>query len=127
MLAVVLAAACGLPPAERDTDDVIARAYETRATNLQVHGTGVVLRILRDDNEGSRHQRFILQLAEGRTLLIVHNIDVAPRVPVEEGDEVSFNGEYEWNEQGGVLHWTHRADRRDHVDGWLEHNGRRYD
>jgi len=86
-----------------------------------------VTRILSDDNDGSRHQRMILRLASGRTLLIAHNIDLAPRVPsLKTGDTLLFYGEYEQNEQGGVIHWTHNDPQGRHVAGWLEHNGRRY-
>ena len=93
----------------------------------QVQGSGRVIRILSDDNDGSRHQRFILELSSGRTLLIVHNIDLAPRVSsLKTGDTVSFYGQYEWNDQGGVIHWTHRDPQGRHTAGWLEHNGRRY-
>lgn len=93
----------------------------------QVQGSGEVIRVLADDNEGSRHQRFILELSSGRTLLIAHNIDLAPRVSgLNVGDTVSFYGEYEPNPQGGVIHWTHHDPQGRHVDGWLEHRGRRY-
>ena len=93
----------------------------------QVQGQGTVTRILSDDNDGSRHQRMILRLASGRTLLIAHNIDLAPRVPsLKTGDTLLFYGEYEQNEQGGVIHWTHNDPQGRHVAGWLEHNGRRY-
>jgi hypothetical protein len=93
----------------------------------QVQGTGMVLRVLPDDNDGSRHQRFILELSSGQTLLIVHNIDLAPRIPsLSSGDSVSFYGQYESNPQGGVIHWTHRDPQGRHTAGWLEHNGRRY-
>jgi hypothetical protein len=58
-----------------------------------------VTRILADDNDGSRHQRFILEVGGGRTLLIAHNIDLAPRVTgLKVGDTVEFHGEYEWND-----------------------------
>jgi hypothetical protein len=84
--------------------------------------------VLSDDNDGSRHQRFILRLATGESLLVAHNIDLAPRVTgLQVGDTVSFNGEYEWNERGGVIHWTHHDPRGSHVGGWVEHNGRRYE
>ena len=87
----------------------------------------VVKRVLADDNDGSRHQRFILTLASGRTLLIVHNIDLAPRVEgIQAGDHVAFHGEYEWTEQGGVVHWTHHDPQGHHVAGWLKHDGRVY-
>jgi len=93
----------------------------------QVRGTGTVSRILSDDSDGSRHQRFILQLSSGKTLLIAHNIDLAPRIAsLREGDTVSFYGEYESNEQGGVIHWTHHDPQGRHAAGWLEHEGQRY-
>lgn len=93
----------------------------------QVSGSGTVIRILADDNDGSRHQRFILQLSSGRTLLIAHNIDLAPRIAaLGTGDTVRFYGEFEPNPQGGLIHWTHRDPQGHHVGGWLEHRGRRY-
>ena len=93
----------------------------------QVMSRGEVIRVLPDDNDGSRHQRFIVRLSGGRTLLIAHNIDLAPRVPsIRVGDMVSFNGEYEWNDKGGVIHWTHRDPQNRHQAGWIEHNGKRY-
>lgn len=105
----------------------LARAYETRASNLQVEGEGKVTRVLPDDNDGSRHQRFILELASGQTLLVAHNIDLAPRIPsLTVGDTVAFFGEYEWNERGGVIHWTHHDPQGRHAGGWLRHEGKIY-
>lgn len=93
----------------------------------QASGSGTVVRILSDDNDGSRHQRFILQLAGGRTLLIAHNIDLAPRISgIRTGDTVEFFGEFRSNPQGGVIHWTHRDPQGRHPDGWLRHKGRTY-
>lgn len=94
----------------------------------QVRGEGTVTRVLSDDNEGSRHQRFILRLGSGRTVLVAHNIDLAPRIPgIEVGDRVAFFGEFETNDRGGVIHWTHHDPRGSHPDGWLEHKGQRYE
>ncbi|MEE2603970.1 MAG: DUF3465 domain-containing protein [Pseudomonadota bacterium] len=108
-------------------DRAIQAAYENRQSDVQVEGAGRVVKVLPDDNEGSRHQKFILELASGQTLLIAHNIDLAPRIPdLREGDRVSFYGEYEWNERGGVVHWTHHDPQGRHVDGWLKHQGKRY-
>ena len=93
----------------------------------QVKAEGKVTRVLADDNTGSRHQRFIVKLASGRTLLIAHNIDLAPRVPaLAAGDIIHFHGEYEWNENGGVIHWTHHDPQNRHPAGWIEHKGKRY-
>ena len=113
-------------PATTSVSD-LQRVIATRRSSTQVQGSGTVTRVLSDDNDGSRHQRFILRLASGESLLIAHNIDLAPRVKgLREGDTVSFNGEYEWNDRGGVIHWTHHDPRGSHVDGWVEHDGQRY-
>ena len=109
------------------SNSTIAEAYENRRSNLQVEGSGVVTRILSDDNNGDRHQRFIIGLQSGQTLLVAHNIDLAPRISsLKVDDAVEFFGEYEWNDQGGVMHWTHKDPRGRHVAGWLKHNGRMY-
>ena len=108
-------------------DDPIARAFESGVSDIQVEGEGTVTRLLPDDLNGSRHQRFIVQLASGQTLLVSHNIDLAPRINgLEVGDSVRFNGEYVWNEKGGVIHWTHHDPRGRHVAGWVIHNGKTY-
>lgn len=102
-------------------------AYKNQQSNVQVKGTGKVIRILNDDNQGSRHQRFILKLSSGNTILIAHNIDLAARInSISNGDKVQFYGEYEWNNKGGVVHWTHRDPNRHHINGWLKHNGSVY-
>ena len=93
----------------------------------QLEGKGTVERLLADDNHGSRHQRFIVRLDSGRTLLVAHNIDLAPRIDsLHAGDAVAFFGEYEWNPKGGVIHWTHRDPQGRHVAGWIRHGGRIY-
>ena len=104
--------------------DAVAEAEAAHARGREVEGRGVVTRLLPDDQQGSRHQRFLVRTAGGPTVLIAHNIDLAERVDVHEGDTVSFRGEYEWNEKGGVVHWTHRDPRGRHERGWIEHNGR---
>ena len=108
-------------------DSVFAQAFAARATDLAVEGRGTVYRLLPDDNDGSRHQRFLLELASGHTLLVAHNIDVAPRVEsLDVGDTIAFKGVYEWNEQGGVIHWTHHDPAGLHESGWIQHEGRTY-
>src|SRR5687768_9120049 len=97
----------------------VDRAFQQRARDVQVQGEGVVTRILTDDTKGSPHQRFIVRLASGRTVLIQHNIELAPRIDdLKEGDPVSFFGEYIWNEQGGIMHWTHHDPAGKHIAGW---------
>lgn len=115
------------PVAPAATRPASGAQFGKDASNTQVRGSGIVTRVLSDDNRGSRHQRFIIRVPSGRTLLVAHNIDLAPRVAgLEEGDEVAFNGEYEWNPKGGVVHWTHHDPDGQHVAGWLKHDGHVY-
>jgi hypothetical protein len=101
--------------------------FDTPQSGEQTRGSGTVIRLLADDNDGSRHQRFILRVQGGGTLLVAHNIDLAPRIPgLEVGDTVEFYGEYEWNDKGGVIHWTHHDPNGRHAGGWLKHGGRTY-
>lgn len=98
---------------------------EASGTPLRVGGR--VQRLLADDREGSPHQRFIIETDRGITLLIAHNIALAPRLDgIAVGDRVEVYGEYEWNDKGGVVHWTHQDPRGDHVAGYIEWRGRRY-
>ena len=107
--------------------DVITQALNTRQSGVQVMGEGVVQTLLSDDNQGSRHQRFILRLASGQTVLVAHNIDLAARIAsIRTGDTVEFHGVYEWNDKGGVVHWTHHDPAGRHIAGWLKHGGRTY-
>ncbi len=108
-------------------DAAVEAAFEARASGRMVEIEGVVERRLADDLEGSRHQRFIVRLGSGRTLLVAHNIDLARRVPIEEGDPVEIRGQYEWNERGGVLHWTHHDPQGRRPGGWIRHRGERWD
>lgn len=110
------------------SDQVIADAFKDRKNDLPVRGSGEVIHILPDDNEGSRHQRFLVRLVSGQTLLIAHNIDLAPRISgLSKGDQVEFVGDYEWSDLGGVVHWTHKDPRGHHRDGWIKHLGRTYE
>jgi hypothetical protein len=105
----------------------LAEAFADRRSDVMVTGSATVARVLFDDTNGSKHQRFIIELNTGQTVLIAHNIDLAPRVnAVRVGDAIEFSGEYEWNDNGGVIHWTHHDPDGRHPGGWLRHAGRTY-
>ena len=106
---------------------LIQQAFDRHQSNVQVQSVGRVKAVLADDNEGSRHQKFILGLENGLTVLVAHNIDLAPRIRnIQKGDTVEFYGEYEYTEKGGVIHWTHHDPQNRHVGGWLKHEGEIY-
>jgi len=107
---------------------VIEEAYSGRRSDIPVVVEGRVVQLLRDDNEGERHQRFVIGLSNGQTILVTHNIDIAPRVEgICEGDTVFVKGEYIWNERGGLIHWTHHDPNGSHQGGWVVHQGNKYE
>jgi len=110
-----------------DDSEAIIAAYETQRSNAIVRTSATVHRLLLDDNQGDRHQKMILRLRSGHTVLLAHNIDLAPRVPAAVGDTIEFQGEYEYSQQGGVVHWTHHDPRGRHKGGWIRHQGETYE
>jgi hypothetical protein len=114
-------------PAVQQGSDVLRRAFDNQQSDVQIQAAGTVEKVLSDDNDGSRHQRFIVRVSHEQTVLIAHNIDLAPRVAdLKEGDRVEVFGEYEWNNRGGVVHWTHHDPANRHIGGWIKHNGKMY-
>lgn len=104
----------------------VSQAYAQQLRDVYLTGSGKVTKLLPDDNNGSRHQRFIIQ-GGGQSLLVAHNIDLAPRLNgLKVGDTIDFAGEYIYNPKGGVLHWTHHDPNGRHRGGWLKHQGQTY-
>ena len=110
---------------------VINQLYQAKNPSIkrQVLGCGTVIKVLKDDNEGSRHQKFLVKIDNypNITVLIAHNIDLAPRIEgIQAKNPIRFYGEYIYNDKGGVVHWTHRDPASRHQDGWLEYKGEQY-
>lgn len=71
----------------------VLTAYKNRLSKLQVKGQGTIIKLLKDDLEGSRHQRILLKVNPGQTLLIAHNIDLASRIAdLSVGETLEFYG-----------------------------------
>ena len=117
----------GLPVDTSLGEGAIAQLYAQKQSSAMVEIEARVDRILPYDIKDIPHQRFILKLANGHTLLVAHNLDLADRVPLDEWDLVRVRGEYEYNPQGGVVHWTHRDPGLGIKHGWIEHRGVRYE
>jgi Protein of unknown function (DUF3465) len=112
---------------ERCDENALASAYRKHEGRVEVCGQGNIAKVLKDDTQGSRHQRFIVRLPSGQTVLIAYNVDLAPRIDgLRPGSPIEFTGEYEWNGQGGVVHWTHRDPAGHHPPGWIRYGGRLY-
>lgn len=109
-------------------NSLVQRAFAEHLSAIQVTAEGTVTRLLADDTGPSgTHQRFILQVnGSSQTLLIDNNVDIGKRVPVAIGVDVTVHGEYVWNEQGGLIHFTHHDPAHTHEDGWIDVKGVRY-
>lgn len=119
------AAAPSTSPAAALSDAEVA--FRDHSSGVEVTLDGKVDRVLADDRSGSPHQRFIVRLPSGQTVLVAHNVELATRVAgLEAGAAVRVRGEYEWNDQGGVVHWTHTDPERKHEAGWIDFEGHRY-
>jgi hypothetical protein len=101
----------------------VKSAFNQHLSGVEVEAGGRVERVLSDDRVGVPHERFVLAIEPSLTVLIVHNLDIAQRVPVHAGDEITFRGEYVWNDKGGIIHWTHRDPSHRHKDGWIRYRG----
>ena len=103
------------------------RVYGKPDTGTWIEESGLVRRLIPDDNNrGACHQRFVLDLRNGQTVLMAHNIELAERVPVGLGDRIRFRGMYEWNEQGGLIHWTHHDPLGIEDGGFIRYRSKSY-
>lgn len=119
---------------ERETErsDMSVPEGQRDIANAQQRGKGVnylevqdavVSKLLPDDTQGRPHQKWVVSLANGRSLLSVYNADMGERIPLKVGDTVSMGGQYIWDRSGGLIHWLHHDPKGRRPDGWVELNG----
>ena len=82
--------ASGSVPAAAPADPTTANAAllaaaRAHASHVEIEARGRVTRLLPDDTEGARHQRFLVRIADGLTILVAYNRDLAPRIPLQPG------------------------------------------
>lgn len=104
----------------------IEQAFASKSSNVPVTGKGTVIKLLAEDTQGVQHQKFLVKINATQVLLFAHNIDLASRIPLKVGDEITFSGEYVYNPKGGILHWTHHDPSGHHPAGWVILNGQKY-
>lgn len=102
-------------------------AYRAHQSGMMAEVTGTVARILIDDKDDLRNQKFIIRLSNGQMLLVIHDQVASERVPVSVNDTVLVRGKYQWSETGGTLQFTRRDHSTRRMHGWIEHQGKRYD
>ncbi len=111
----------------QDGFETLKQAAAQQRSNVWFAETQFKLRKeLNDDNRGDRHQRFLVERPGLPSLLVAHNIDLAPRAPLERGMTIYIKGRYEWNEKGGVIHWTHHDPQGRDPGGWLRVGDEKY-
>ncbi len=114
------------PPTQRPSTGAIEKAFRAKRSKVWVEDEGKIVHLLPDDRIAPRHQLCLVDLASGHTIKISHNVDLAPKVPWRKGDSLAFRGRFEWNDKGGVVHWTHHDPRGRQEGGWLRHEGKTY-
>ncbi|MDE3112955.1 MAG: DUF3465 domain-containing protein [Chloroflexota bacterium] len=122
---VALATVCG-PTATGNAG--VEQAFAQRRSNVEVTATGRVERLLADERGASgMHQRFIVTLdGATQTVLVDNNVTIGERAPLAAGDAATIHGEYVWNAEGGLIHFTHHDPEHTHEGGWIEVRGTRY-
>ncbi|MGI9293403.1 MAG: DUF3465 domain-containing protein [Pseudomonadales bacterium] len=111
----------------RDGFHTLKQAVEQQRSEVWFAETQFKLRKeLKDDNYGDRHQRFLVERSGLPSLLVAHNIDLAPRAPLSRGMTIYIKGRYEWNDKGGVIHWTHHDPQQHEPGGWLRVGEEKY-
>ncbi|HLN47177.1 MAG TPA: DUF3465 domain-containing protein [Magnetospirillaceae bacterium] len=93
---------------------------------------GTVAQVLPNESSATgRHERFILDVHTGsgdeQLILVAHNIDIAPQVPLAEGDDVIVHGDLELDSSGPVMHWTHHDPSGRHPAGFIKVHGQIYE
>ena len=126
LILLLMAPAC--VPATTHDNAAVERAFAEKRSTVEVTAQGVVTSVLTDDSGPSGvHQRFIIRLVGStQTVLVDNNVTIGQRAPVLQGSNVSVHGEYVWNDQGGLIHFTHHDPARTHEGGWIELSGVRY-
>jgi hypothetical protein len=130
LAAVLLATwlvACG--GSAQSDDAAIVADFQSHRSNVEVTADGTVVRLLPDRASSTgTHEQFIIKLtSQDLTLEIEHNISIAARVPVAQGDHVIVHGEYVWTAKGGLIHFTHHDPQGTHEGGYIVDNGKTYD
>jgi len=123
LAAAALLAACG---GDSAPDNAALTSALSAGQTAEVTVQGQVRTLLSDGNgTDGPHQRFRLDLGGGVVVEVDHNLSLAPRVPLHDGDSVIIHGEFAPDPGHPVIHYTHHATGR-HEGGWIKLDGTTY-
>jgi hypothetical protein len=128
LLGLVAAVVVACSTAPQPDDAAIVQDFQSHRSHVEVTADATVVQVLPDRvSVTGTHEQFIIRLTSGDlTLLVEHNLSIAPRAPVAVGDHVIVHGEYIWNTQGGLIHFTHHDPDGRHEGGFIQENGTTY-
>lgn len=102
----------------------VRQSFDHGQSGVWLALTARVTRLLPDAYGKYQHQRFIVACSSGLTVEIVNDVSVGRRAPVSPGDQISVRGEYIWNPEGGLIHFTHHGGSGE--GGWILLRGKIY-
>ncbi len=114
---------------ETDPNSILLNALnkQTELTFVEIKSAQVV-KLLRNDNRGARHQRWLIQLTNSKPILAVYNIDLSDKIPLSPGDIIDLAGELKFDEKKKtpLIHWLHDDPQQKRKNGYVIHNGKKY-
>lgn len=110
----------------RDDSDIVRAVNDQRRVDFVEGGGLTVTKLLPDDNNGLKHQKWMVRLSNGFTMQAVYNSDLCPRVPLKVGDVIAMGGQFIWTKGGALLHWLHHDPKGRRPDGFVFVNGKFY-
>lgn len=127
--ALLFLSACGPVSGSGDLKSALS-ACARGASHTEVHLSGIVNKLLgtRPGPSGA-HEGFILLLEppvpnELPTYKVEDNADITGYIPLQRGDRVELQGQFECNDR--VIHWTHHDPAGRHAPGYINVDGRSY-
>jgi hypothetical protein len=123
--ALAFGTACAGPGGGNDAGNgAVYDAWRAGRSNVEVTAEGSIASILGNSGGPSgTHEGFLLHLrgasGHGLTVRVEDNVDLTGQVPLSEGEDVEVRGEYVYDANGGVIHYTHRDPSGRHAAGFI--------
>ena len=125
----LLSSGCG--SSGSDSNAAVYDAWVARRSGAEVTASGSVAKVLGTRSGPSgRHEGFLVHLrgaaGHGLTVRVEDNVDITGPIPLAPGDDVEVRGEYVYDEDGGLIHFTHHESHGSHPGGYVRVGDRVY-